>query len=135
MGTNYYAFTGNKVEVECDCGFKHLMDEKLHIGKNSFGWMFSLHTIPEKGIFELEDWLPILKKSKIVDEYGDEITYDDMLKTILKTEKRKISKESQWRLADEASKLGYHLDTEHWLLYMDKKGKMGNYALVSGDFS
>lgn len=137
MGTNYYAFTGKKVKVTCDCGFEHYLPEKLHIGKNSYGWYFSLQVIFEKGLMELEDWRTVLKKSRIVDEYGEEISYDEMIKTILKNDNsdRKMTKESKDSMKLEAKMRNYHLDTENWLFYIDRKGKEGNYALVLEDFS
>ena len=83
MGTNYYAITNRKIKVTCDCGFEHEINERLHIGKNSYGWMFALQCIPEKGIFELKDWMPILKEAQIKDEYDeeDEETLKDTVKS------------------------------------------------------
>ena len=138
MGTNYYAITGNKVDVVCDCGFTHSLDEKLHIGKNSWGWMFSLHSIPEKGIFELEDWKPILRESKIVDEYGDEVAYNEMLKIILKKDGRgkgnALTKQQKQKLIEDSEKERFFVDTKSWLLYSGNKGKEGNYTMLSGEF-
>lgn len=31
---------------------------KLHIGKSAVGWAFNLRVYPDRGINELEDWLP-----------------------------------------------------------------------------
>ena len=31
-------------------------DDRLHIGKSSFGWCFALHVYPELGINSLDDW-------------------------------------------------------------------------------
>ncbi len=138
MGTNYYAITGAKVDVVCDCGFTHTLDERLHIGKNSWGWMFSLHIIQEKGIFELEDWLPILKTSRIVDEYGDEVSYDEMISIILKKDGRgkgnALNKAGKQKLLDNAKLEGYNVDTKSWLLYSSSRGKDGNYTLNSGEY-
>jgi hypothetical protein len=65
MGTNYY--------------HKRKGKKKRHIGKSSGGWCFSLHVIPEKGIESLEDWKKKLEKGKIVNEYGDTISLEEML--------------------------------------------------------
>lgn len=83
MGTNYYLRTGKKITKTCDCGFEHEMDEELHIGKSSCGWKFVLHTIPERGINELEDWKELFKTGKIFDEYDREVSIEDMLDCIL----------------------------------------------------
>ena len=135
MGTNYYALTGETIEVECDCGFTHVMPEKLHIGKNSYGWMFSLHAIPEKGLFELKDWEPILKRSKILDEYGTEISFEEMRKTILKKEKRALTKDQKKKIEEHASQYGYLLDKQSWLLHLGPRGNDGNYVICHGEFS
>ena len=84
MGTNYYVKTGRKIKRTCSLGFEHEIDEELHIGKNSYGWMFTLQIFPELNIGELKDWTPILKSGKIFNEYGEEISYEDMRSTILK---------------------------------------------------
>ena len=77
MGTNFYL---ESKPCEC-CG---RADEPLHIGKSSAGWAFALHVYPEKGINNLYDWRKILKETngKIVNEYGDEKTYDEMIDDI-----------------------------------------------------
>lgn len=73
MGTNYYW---------------HPKDgEKLHIGKSSHGWCFSLHVIPERGINDLRDWAKIWSvwyPGYISNEYGDYITRDSMYEIITK---------------------------------------------------
>lgn len=76
MGTNYYIQF-----PECPT-CKHAPERK-HIGKSSAGWYFSLHVYPEKGIKELDDWLPLFLKEKIVDEYGKPINIVEMLGVIL----------------------------------------------------
>lgn len=81
MGTNYYVKTNEKV---FENGFD--VDEILHVGKSSYGWYFSLHVIPEKGINTLRDWLPILQNGVIHNEYGETISYENMLYTIKRDE-------------------------------------------------
>ena len=78
MGTNFY------LELKpCECCGR--ADEPLHIGKSSAGWVFALHVYPEMGINNLEDWKRIFKKDgkKIVSEYGDEKTYEEMISNIV----------------------------------------------------
>jgi hypothetical protein len=134
MGTNYYAKTGKKITVTCDCGFEHLIDEELHIGKKSCGWKFTLHIIPEKGINELEDWRPILKSSEIYDEYDRSVSYDDMIKTI-------IGDYEDYGLVPRVKYNNYGYitmeDPNDGLLFVDhnKLGKEGSYCLMEGEFS
>ena len=77
MGTNYYAVTG-----PCDCCGS--AGSRVHIGKSSMGWRFSLHVIPELDLNNLEDWKRYLVGRKIVDEYGSRITRKSLLETITK---------------------------------------------------
>ena len=77
MGTNY-----TLLENACDkCG----RGEARHIGKSSLGWCFSLHVYPEDGINDLPDWIERWRKpnTRIVDEYGEDITRDEMAAVIV----------------------------------------------------
>ncbi len=73
MGCNYYTIK----KCEC-CGH----EERKHIGKSSAGWVFALHIEPENGINSLEDWKKYWKDKTIINEYGEEITPDEMLDNI-----------------------------------------------------
>ncbi len=77
MGTNYYVETNDTTPNGIEC-------EKLHIGKSSMGWVFSLRVYPERGINSLYDWMPIIldNQNVIRDEYGHNITAAEMLRTI-----------------------------------------------------
>lgn len=85
MGTNYYLHRNC-----CDhCG--RGAGKPLHIGKSSAGWCFTLHVMPDPGyetddpiINTLDDWKKLFaeKGARIEDEHGDEVTVEEMLKTI-----------------------------------------------------
>lgn len=77
MGTNYYL----QRDICSHCGRS---DERLHIGKSSAGWCFSLHVDADEGINNLDDWKALWSapNARIVDEYGREISSEQMLKTI-----------------------------------------------------
>lgn len=79
MGTNYYLHQKPKCS---GCG--RPQDDRLHIGKSSGGWCFSLHAIPELGIHDLPDWERLWSQEGawIVDEYGSDISVHDMYSTI-----------------------------------------------------
>ena len=72
MGTNYYYIE----DSPCECCKREY--EPIHIGKNSFGWVFTLHIIPVLNINNLEDWFMKLNNpnSIIEDEYGERISLD-----------------------------------------------------------
>jgi hypothetical protein len=77
MGTNYYL-----VGKTCPtCGHE---DGRLHIGKSSGGWCFSLHVIPEESLNTLEDWVALFSapNATIADEYGNRVAPDGMLRII-----------------------------------------------------
>ena len=77
MGTNFY-FETNKWK---QCGHA---ENRIHIGKSSYGWYFALHVIPEMNINNLEDWRNYIKNNEgvILDEYGDELSYPELIDTI-----------------------------------------------------
>jgi hypothetical protein len=79
MGTNYFLH-----ENVCEyCGHG---DERLHIGKSSGGWCFSLHVEPgdDEHPQSLDDWRKRWARpgARIVDEYGIPIGPDRMLAVI-----------------------------------------------------
>lgn len=115
MGTNYYLV--QKVESACPhCGLTGGI-EKLHIGKSSHGWAFTLHVIPEKGLNNWADWEFVLSASahwQIVSEYGETISTHDMVMII--TER------------GEVAKLKRHTDAF-------TVGHGASWDLCSGDFS
>lgn len=77
MGTNYYLHR----DV---CPHCKRSDSPLHIGKSSAGWCFALHVDEEAGINSLADWQALWASpgSKIMNEYGDNISPPEMLATI-----------------------------------------------------
>ena len=75
MGTNYYL----KNDPCPHCGRS---DDRRHIGKSSGGWTFALRVYPDEGINTLEDWKPLFASGAIEDEYGDDVSCDEMLSAI-----------------------------------------------------
>lgn len=75
MSTNFYHRFN-----ECECCGRY--DER-HIGKRSGGWEFSFraYTDEEGKPFAVswQNWKAILKKGRIFDEYGKEVTYDEFV--------------------------------------------------------
>ncbi len=140
MGTNYYCETGRMLEVECDCGFKHMMPETLHIGKSSYGWKFTLHSIPEKGLVCWRDWEVVLRDAtRIFDEYGEDVPFGELKSTVLERGNRSdLSESAKERMRETARRYGYILDEEKWLFGGElgrEQGKDGDYAMMEGEFS
>jgi len=129
MGTNYYL-----LRDICPCCKRH--GEKLHIGKSSAGWCFALHVDAEEGVNSLDDWMALWsdKDSKIVDEYGDEHTPEQMFETITEREWTKRER-SQRFLADNHAEEGpnnllRHQIGRHCIGHGDS-----TYDLIPGEFS
>jgi hypothetical protein len=137
MGTNFYLH-----EDTCPhCGRD---GERLHIGKSSAGWCFSLHVDPEIGITTLGDWAARWSKPQAVikDEYGVTIAPDLMMEIIT---------ERTWHRKGEQTPLGYpDWETFHRMnnsvtgpngLLRHQLGHFcvghgeGTYDLIPGEFS
>jgi hypothetical protein len=80
MGTNYYWLQETKPACE-HCG-RPAETDRLHIGKSSAGWCFSLHVTDEiKGLVDWEDrWA---SGGRIENEYGEHISVADMRLVIM----------------------------------------------------
>jgi hypothetical protein len=126
MGTNYYLHKESTSKcVTC----KHdPHEEVLHIGKSSYGWCFSLHIIPERGINSLGDWIAEWGKpnTKILNEYDEEVLPEDMIKI--------ITTRGPGRWCPDGMELHRHAP-----YHKDNPGTVregpGSYDLICGDFS
>jgi hypothetical protein len=78
MGTNFY------LQEKPPCSECKREFERLHIGKSSGGWCFSLHVIPELGINNLSDWENRWYEpgATIWNEYDEQVSPSDMYMTI-----------------------------------------------------
>lgn len=78
MGTNYYLYTN----ICSHCG----RSDRMHIGKSSGGWCFSLHVEPEDPSFphSLKEWEALWNQpgTRIENEYGEEVG-NSAMKTII----------------------------------------------------
>lgn len=81
MGTNYYLCdrTQEKHCATCIC------TEKLHIGKSSAGWVFTLRIHPSLDILEYPDWEELFDNPNtyILDEYDKHVAEETIKKKIL----------------------------------------------------
>jgi hypothetical protein len=131
VGTNYY--------LERDiCPHCSRSDEKLHIGKSSAGWCFSLHVDSDEGINSLADWQALWSApdARIVDEYGRETSPDEMLSTITERAwpKRDQEHSPEFLRSNHAepgpNNLLRHQIGRHCVGHGD-----GTYDLIPGEFS
>lgn len=131
MGTNYYLHRDI-------CPHCKRSGERLHIGKSSAGWCFSLHVDAAEGINSLADWQDLWSRqdSRIVDEYGDELSPDDMLRIIIRREwRRTYEYPAAWYTQNHAEPgpngLARHrIDQRHCIGHGN-----GTYDLIVGEFS
>ena len=145
MGTNYYWHR----DVCEHCNRSNM---KIHIGKSSGGWCFGLHVDPlghqwypsadganpALRICDLTDWKKLWKepKSKILDEYGTELSPKEMLGVITKRKwKREKMRTDDWLNSNYAVEgpnglFRHRLDHKFCIAH----GK-GTWDLLIGEFS
>lgn len=75
MSTNYYI----KINECPHCG---RCEELIHIGKRSCGWPFTFHGYETKGVVDVESWKEFIKNKHIIDEYDQNISYEEMLEIV-----------------------------------------------------
>lgn len=130
MGTNYY------LEDQEPCSHCGRPYERVHIGKSSGGWCFSLHVIPERGINSLEDWKANWQGKKIYNEYGDEVSHEEMISIITERSWNKnLPSDPNWFSQNYAeigpNNLARHkIDGHHCIGHGD-----GTWDLIATDFS
>jgi hypothetical protein len=91
MGTNYYLRKGEYDDLPEEfkaCLTKVPSPAKLHIGKSSMGWCFSLRVHPTLGLNSLNDWLQYIPQMLnggwvLENEYREEVTMERLLKAIM----------------------------------------------------
>lgn len=69
MGTNYYV-----AKNLCECCNRY--DKDYHIGKASYGWLFSFRGYRSERLVSWKQWKEFLKDKIIKDEYGEQVDYD-----------------------------------------------------------
>lgn len=132
MGTNYYL----TLDPCPHCGRG---SEELHIGKSSSGWCFSLATHPEKGIYDLEDWLPLFDTGIIRSEDGNAMTKTALVSVITERAGRDWAERS-WDNEEEFHRRNYSERGPNGLLrhrispYCLKQGE-GTWDCLVGEFS
>lgn len=91
MGTNYYVTPiENKLSEIPDTMVNE--DGLIHVGKSSMGWCFSLHVYPLYDIMCFRDVCAFIQdySAGIVDEYGDDVSYSDLIDVIVKRKRKPL---------------------------------------------
>jgi hypothetical protein len=74
MSTNYYGYYKGEDPAK---------DEGIHLCQSAAGWEFLLQADPSEGITDIRSWLRQLDTfERICNEYGREISIDDLLEAI-----------------------------------------------------
>lgn len=136
MGTNYYLIRDEK--PACECCKRPYEAERLHIGKSSGGWCFSLHVGDDVGAHSLDDWRAKWAQEgwRIEDEYGRRVTENDMLSTILARSWKRVSDWTALEYMRNHAEPGpngllrHRIDGRHCIGH-----GAGTYDLITGDFS
>lgn len=81
MGTNFYLHTN-----PCPCCGQ--FRDEVHLGKNSCGWKFLIHKIPNK-VFDYKSLCNYIKEGVIYDEYNQEWGAEKFLEKIENHQKDK----------------------------------------------
>ena len=88
MGANFYVRTPPSCGGKCE---QHCHGEEIHLGKSSAGWAFTFRAYPDPGdapeavtwpVNDYASWLRLTSLAAIFDEYGREITSDELVKRI-----------------------------------------------------
>ena len=133
MGTNYYL-------IRNICGSCGRGDERMHIGKSSAGWCFSLHVEHEDHPRDLAEWRQAWCEphSEIRDEYGKLVAMDEMDRIITERSWKPRTDgydSAEWYRSNHAEPGPQHLarhtlDSRHCIGHGD-----GTYDLIVGEFS
>jgi len=131
MGTNFY------VQTEPFCPYCGRGGEELHIGKSSIGWCFSLHVIPEMGLNSLGDWQAYWVDKAIKDEYGNDISHEEMLFRITERSfpKERASMRTQEMLTVNHAEQGPRGLLRHQVGHSCIGHGPGTWDYITGDFS
>lgn len=141
MGTNYY------IATTCPTCKHHT--ERIHIGKSSAGWVFSLHVTSE--LKSLSDWMVRLRNleivdgipEKIYDEYGNQLDLHELLDVITNRTGKVNFKEKPYLYDswEDFHKSNYSIPGPNGLLRHKVDGAHcvghgdGTWDLITGDFS
>lgn len=85
MGINFYVTAPPSCGGKCD---QHCRTEEIHLGKSSAGWAFTFRAYPDPDtapqaitwpVTDFASWHRLLSLGAISDEYGREVSAEDLL--------------------------------------------------------
>ena len=120
MGTNYYTVKERVPEGE-------VPETELHIGKNSWGWVFHFQAYPEYNLVTVEAWKEKTKECYIYDEYDRLIPYEKFWADVYDTLKPMPDGSPKYVLYDPEETPEFILDLNEWT---DE-----GFAFLDNDFS
>lgn len=139
MGTNYYLEGYKPRQLASEpC------EQRLHIGKSSYGWCFALHVIPEQGILDLSDWEVLFQSPdySIHDEYGSLLQPYEMMEVIQNREMAPAGKSFQPQRSDEWLARNFAVEGPNGLARSKVSAESrcighgeGPWDLIEGEFS
>lgn len=134
MGTNYYA--QYPLSPACPTCNHRDVPERLHIGKSSGGWCFSLHVIPERGLNDWPEWRDFLSREPVTieDEYGDVVSLDQLAETVTNRRWLRGNRDALWFTVNSAEP-GPHGLARHRIGRGCFKHGAGTWDCVAGEFS
>lgn len=131
MGTNYYL----RFNICENCN----RYDRLHIGKSSCGWTFALHIYPDgDGPKDLAEWKRTMYNHRIFDEYGKEITMEEMINTIENREQEPDLEQAEKERPHMGKGAIYDSRIGLWRRFIDMVYCLGHgsgtYDLLKGEF-
>lgn len=129
MGTNYYWYP----KPPCETCLRPY--EPLHIGKSSAGWCFALHLVPEEDIESLSNWRDRFALGEVRDEYGRDITADEMVAIITDREWARAADWSPRVYESNHAEPGPNNLIRHKIGHGCIAHGDGTYDLIVGEFS
>ena len=101
MGTNYYHYKEKIKESDENS------NEGLHIGKNSWGWVFHFEAHKDLGLTTVQAYKDFLKEGYIYNEYYRLVSYDEFWEMVEETLEPMPDGEAKYVLEDPNEKSPY----------------------------
>lgn len=121
MGTNYYFYEKKLNSEEQNRG--------LHIGKNSWGWVFQFEAHRNLGLTTVQAYKDFLKKGYIYSEYDELVFYDEFWEMVEETKEPMPDGEAKYILNDPNEKPTYSD------CFKDSSWVDEGFAFVNSNFS
>lgn len=108
MSTNFYVNTLGTSTVKCPMCDRTMEDQpmQLHLGLRASGWPFTFQAMSDDTLDTAYDnWTQRAKSGQIVDEYGTQYSFTEMLDVIARCGTMKIHKLYAGQFIDDAGRV------------------------------